>query len=240
MQRVLDIDLDFFLENICPLADVGKRPELWGHEPWDERRVRDFLEVNCGIDAPIHGRIFETHDGALLYWQELIEKKKLKEPFSVTHIDAHSDLGIGYPGPGFVLNTVISTRPELRRNSQRYYDMHELDEANYLLFAIGMRYVGELVNVRNPHSAEDIPREIIITDDDGKRCGIQLQSFASRLLESINGKEPYVTYEEYADHTQYRAKGKFDFMSLAVSPRYSPKEADFLSDVIAGYMVQDI
>lgn len=31
--RVLDIDLDFFLAGCCPLADKGRRPELFGHEP---------------------------------------------------------------------------------------------------------------------------------------------------------------------------------------------------------------
>ena len=240
MHNVLDIDLDFFLENICPLAEKGNRPELLGHEPWAEQRVRDFLETNCGLSKtePLPGRIFETHDGALLYWQELMEKGKLQPPFAVTHIDAHSDLAIGYPGPGFVLNTVISTKLDLRCDTDRYYRMHELDEANYLLFAIGMRYVAELINVRNPHSVEDIPREIIFTDDNGKRCGIQLSSFASKLLESINGKEPYVPYTEFKDYTKYMAKSKFDFVSLAMSPRYAPKEADALAEIIREYITE--
>lgn len=56
--RVLDIDLDFFLAGCCPLADKGRRPELFGHEPWESGRVRRFLEGNCGLskDRPIPGR----------------------------------------------------------------------------------------------------------------------------------------------------------------------------------------
>ena len=99
--RVLDIDLDFFLAGCCTLADKGRRPELFGHEPWESGRVRRFLEGNCGLskDRPIPGRIFETHDSALELWRDMLEAKRLTAPFDVTHIDAHSDLGIGYPGP---------------------------------------------------------------------------------------------------------------------------------------------
>ena len=111
--RVLDIDLDFFLAGCCPLADKGRRPELFGHEPWESGRVRRFLEGNCGLskDRPIPGRIFETHDSALELWRDMLEAKRLTAPFDVTHIDAHSDLGIGYPGPGYVLNGVLPISP---------------------------------------------------------------------------------------------------------------------------------
>ena len=237
MQHLLDIDLDFFLADCCPLAAEGQRPSLFGHEPWEKQRVSDFLEQNCGLskEKKIKGRIFETHDKALIFWQELMKKGLLSAPFSVTHIDAHSDLGIGDPGPGFVLSTVISTRLDKRCDTDRYYGMKQLDEANYLLFAVGMRYVGELINVRNPRSRQDFPQEVFIEDEDGKRCAIFLSSFASRLLESVNGKEPVIPYAEYADYTQYRAKEPFDFASLAISPRYAPKEADELLDVFSDY-----
>lgn len=117
--RVLDIDLDFFLADCCPLADPGERPDLAGHEPWPEDEVIRFLEEQCGLDAahPIPGRIFETHDRALLFWEEQIAQGRLSVPFDVTHVDAHSDLGIGYPGPGYVLYNVISMPPEKRLNT---------------------------------------------------------------------------------------------------------------------------
>lgn len=41
--RVLDIDLDFFLADCCPLAEPGERPCLAGHEPWSEADVVRFL-----------------------------------------------------------------------------------------------------------------------------------------------------------------------------------------------------
>lgn len=76
---------------------------------------------NCGLNTErkIPGRVFETHDGALQFWQELIAAGQLSVPFEVTHIDAHSDLGIGRPGPGFVLNSVLplSLRKERTSNA---------------------------------------------------------------------------------------------------------------------------
>lgn len=231
--NILDFDLDFFLANCCPLAKKGERPSVNGCFPWQEKDIRSFLENNCKLSKTnkITGRIFQTHDMALCYWHELIEQGKLVTPFSVTHIDAHSDLGIGYPGPGFVLNTVISTRLEKRVAIQRYYDMNELDEANYLLFALSFRWISSLTNVRNPKSRPDMPKQILLSENT-----IKLQSFASKLLEPANGAEPCVSYTEFSNYTEYAAKTPFDYVSFAISPRYLPQEADFIADIVSEYI----
>ena len=235
--RVLDIDLDFFLADCCELAPLGKRPPLLGHEPWSEDAVRRFLEENCGLnrDNPIPGRAFETHDGALLFWEELIVSGKLKAPFEVTHIDAHSDLGIGKPGPGFVLNSVITLDPVKRIDVKRYYEMKQLDEANYLLFALAFRWVNSLENVRNPKSRADIP-DFAYKNDCGEYTHIKLSSFVSKLFEAKNGEEPVIPFAVYSDYTEFKSKGEYDFVSVARSPRYAPKEADALMEVIGEYI----
>ncbi len=235
--KVIDIDLDFFLNDCCELAPEGERPPLPVHEPWSENAVRAFLENNCGLSNKhrIPGRVYETHDGSLRMWHELIGSGKLTAPFSVTHIDAHSDLGIGMPGPQFVLFNVLSYDPEKRPDIERYYRMNKLDEANYLLFALAFRWVNELINVRNPKSRPDIP-PIAFKNMDGEYSIIRLESFISRLFESQNGPEPFIPFRVYADPFKFKADGAFDFASLAVSPRYSPKEADALIPVISEYM----
>ena len=141
--RVLDIDLDFFLADCCPLAELGHRPSLPGHEPWEASAVRAFLENQCGLSrtAPKPGRIFETHDQALTFWEEQIAAGRLTAPFDVTHVDAHSDLGIGYPGPNFVLFNVLSMPVQKRLDYTAFYAQKKLDEANYLLFALAMRRI---------------------------------------------------------------------------------------------------
>jgi len=233
--RVLDIDLDFFLADCCPLAAPGRRPALEGHEPWAEEAVVAFLEGNCGLSetAPLPGRIMETHDGALRFWDERLREGSLRAPFHVTHVDAHSDLGIGRPGPGFVLNSVLGREPARRADISAYYAQKQLDEANYLLFALAFRWIGRLDNVRNPRSRPDIPREILAP---GRGDAIRLSSFVSRFLEERNGPEPEVPFHVYDDYAAFRAPGDFDFMTVAVSPRYAPREADALLPVFARYM----
>lgn len=235
--KVLDIDIDFFLEDCCELAPVGERPPVSGCEPWSEERVRSFLEINLGLSKEnrIKGRLFETHDEALSFWRELISEGKLSVPFEAVHIDAHSDLGIGRPGPGFVLNSVITLPVEKRSDIERYYRMRELDEANYLLFALAFRWVNNLINVRNPRSRPDIPN-FAEKDEAGEYKSIRLTSFASKLLEQKNGAEPLIPFTVYNAPRAYRACCGFDFISVARSPRYLPKEADKLMDIAAEYV----
>ncbi len=233
--RVLDIDLDFFLADCCPLAEVGKRPCLEGHEPWPEERVIAFLEEQCGLSAedPVPGAILETHDMALTFWRDRMAEGRLEAPFHVTHVDAHSDLGIGRPGPGFVLNGVLPRLMEKRADIEKYYEICQLDEANYLLFAIAFRWISSLDNVRNPMSRADIPREILMP---GRDDMIQLTSFAARLSEGANGPEPVIPFNVYHDYGDFKAEGPYDFVTLAISPRYAPEKADELLSVIGRYI----
>lgn len=237
--RVLDIDLDFFLSDCCPLAEHGFRPSVIGHEPWPEDRVRRFLETNCGLNKqqPTRGRVFLTHDSALQFWAELIDSGLLTVPFHLTHIDAHSDLGIGKPGPGFVLNSVLAVAPNRRVQIEKYYSMKQLDEANYLLFALAFRWICSLENVRNPKSRPDIPSVIAFKDESGEYCRIRLDSLISRLKESVYGSEPYIGFKVFDDYTDFSADAPYDFVSFAISPRYLPKEAEHLIDVAKDYIL---
>ena len=156
---VLDLDLDFFLTDCCPLAKKGERPCSDAAKPWDEAAVTDYLERHLGLSKshPIPGIITQTHDGALPFWQTRMERGLLTRPFSVVHIDAHADLGIGKPGPGIVLNGVLGIDPKIRDRFSRYYENRQLDEANYLLFALAFRWINALTLVRDPFSRPDLP-----------------------------------------------------------------------------------
>ncbi len=234
MQRVLDIDLDFFLADCCPLAQANQRPALQGHEPWSAEAVRAFLEERCLLsrEHPLPGQVFMTHDEALGYWTALMARGELKAPFHVTHMDAHSDLGIGYPGPGYVLYNVLSLPPQRRLELDRFYREKKLDEANYLLFALAARIIGSLDNVRRPFSREDVPRQLLTSDGGHIRLP---QSFPD-LFEKVNGPEPWIPYREYKEDGSFCAAAPYDFVSLAVSPRYAPQEVDGLIPVFRSYM----
>ena len=237
--RVLDIDLDFFLADTCPLAEKGSRPALTEHEPWPAADVRAFLTERCGLSParPVPGRVFETHDGALFLWQELLAAGRLAAPFDVTHIDAHSDLGIGRPGPGIVLNGALCQRPETRCDGHAYAARGQLDEANYLLYALAFRWVRRLENVRNPKSKKDMPAEIVsVRDAAGVPTALRLAPPLPELFEKMNGREPEIAYREYPSGADFCAETPYDFASLAISPRYAPAEADALVAVFREFI----
>lgn len=232
--RVLDLDMDFFLSGPCPLAEIGERPDESCADVWADEDVIRFLEEQCGLnrEKPVPGLIFDTHDKALDFWQARIEDGSLTVPFDVVHVDTHSDLAFGPPGTGFVLNVVLSRLPDQRADIGNYRKAVELDEANYLLFAIAMRWISGLAYVRNPKSHQDVPRQLL--DAQGN---IHLRSFISAMMEGKNGKEPVIPFDVYDDYRQFSQKG-YDFVTMAQSPRYSPASADRIMDIVRRYITE--
>ena len=74
IMRILDIDLDFFLNTIHYWGNGDERLSEGGFVPWSEQKVIHFLEVHCGIAGKkIRGRIVTKHNEALYFWEELSE-----------------------------------------------------------------------------------------------------------------------------------------------------------------------
>lgn len=234
MTSVLDLDLDFFLSDVCPLAEEGARPDAASAEPWSEEEVRAFLENTLRISKtrPIPGRVFETHDQALDFWKELLDRRVLEAPFSVMHVDAHTDLGIAERGYPFVRHTVLAKPVPMRAQIAAYREMHKLTEANYLSFALAFRWVSSLTNVRIPPSKPDFPTEMLSPGG-----GIRLFTAFPALFEAKNGEEPLIDYIEARYPEPFSVPGQFSAMSLAVSPRYTPSSADRLIRIISEYML---
>ena len=230
--RVLDLDMDFFLSDPCPLAPLGERPAEESARPWSDDEVIRFLEEQCGLsrEHPVPGAIFDTHDKALDFWHARMQEGRLTTPFEVVHVDTHSDLAFGPPGTNFVLNVVLSRLPQQRAAIDDYHKAVELDEANYLLFALAFRWISRLTYVRNPRSHQDIPRQLL--DSDGN---IHLRSFISQMMEGKNGKEPVVPFDVYDDYRQFKQTG-YDFVTMAQSPRYAPESADRIMEIVRQYI----
>lgn len=233
--RVLDIDMDFFLSDVCELAAVGERPSEDEASPWKEADVRAFFERKCGLSRvhPLPGRVFDTHDGALWLWHEQIASGALSVPFHVTHVDAHSDLGIGRPGPAYVLESVLAQPPGRRIDLEKYVREKKLDEANYLLFALAFRWIASLKNVRNPCSRADIPAQILREAEEALR----LESTLARLIPQFDYNEPMVPYAACAAK-DFKAEENYQLASLAISPRYAPRKADFIAEIFREYIVE--
>ena len=230
--RVLDLDMDFFLSDPCPLAPLGARPDESSAAAWSEEEVVRFLEEQCGLDCehPVPGAVFDTHDKALDFWAARIADGSLAAPFEVVHVDTHSDLAFGPPGTGYVLNVVLSRAVKMRADIAAHRKAVELDEANYLLFALAFRWISKLSYVRNPKSHQDIPKQLL--DGEGN---IRLRSFVSQLMEGMNGREPVIPFDVYDDYRTFRQTG-YDFVTMAQSPRYAPKPADRIMEIVGRYI----
>ena len=230
--RVLDLDMDFFLSRPCPLAPLGERPAESCAGVWPDEEVIRFLEEQCGLSAenPVPGAIFDTHDKALDFWAARLADGSLNTPFEVVHVDTHSDLAFGPPGTNYVLNVVLSRLPQQRAAIDTYRNAVELDEANYLLFALAFRWIDRLSYVRNPKSHQDIPKRLL--DVDGN---IHLRSFISQMMEGKNGKEPVIPFDVYDDYRKFEQKD-YDFVTLAQSPRYAPASADRVMEIVRRYI----
>ena len=59
-----------------------------------------------------------------------------------------------------------------------------------------------------------------------------------RLLPQYDFLEPVIPYAAYDDFRSFCAAAPYDLASLAISPRYAPKEADFIADVFREYITE--
>jgi len=231
--KVLDLDMDFFLTDACPLAPLHERPDESCAAPYADEEVVRFLEEQCGLSRahPLPGAIFDTHDKALDFWLSRMRAGELNAPFEVAHVDTHSDLAFGPPGPDFVLKAVLTRKPETRAALDAYRHGVKLDEANYLLFALAFRWISSLTYVRNPRSWRDVPP--CLMEDAGH---IRLTSDIAALMEGVNGREPAIPFEQVDDYHAFSQTG-FDFVTLAQSPRYAPSSADRIIALVRSYIV---
>lgn len=145
MQRVLDIDLDFFMYEV---ADGRTRDDdRLDHEefpPWTLDETISFLSGRCGLRQKRPGIVTEHHGELFFRWRDAIDRGLLRVPFHVTHVDAHADLGMGDAGFVDLLSDLV-----FRDVADRRDPGPALLDGNLLAFAVGNRWIGELDFVYN-------------------------------------------------------------------------------------------
>ena len=118
-----------------------------------------------------------------------------------------------------------------------------LNEGNFLLFAMACRWISDLVYVFGEGGGDD---EIGYILPDRKRPASELQllgvgSHGIDLL--LNGQEPDVLHREPSvpyrsmRWEKFAAVGRYDFICLTRSPRYTPNTADPLFDMLCDEFV---
>ncbi len=148
--HILDLDLDFFLDKIAHRRpDKGKRLPSWGYKPWKKDEVRSFLERQCLLSTanPTKGRVVTHHDEVFWLWRDLVDARQIGVPFSVVHVDAHSDLGMGYPAADrYVMTELLHESLEDRKSPFK----SQVKPGNFLLFAVACCWVSQITFVLHP------------------------------------------------------------------------------------------
>lgn len=244
--RVLDIDLDFFVENPVDMP-AGERPDAADHPVWDAADAVAFLRERCGLHERLPGFVTERHHQAFAVWRSAIGAGRLTTPFHVTHVDAHADLGMGDSGHEHLME-LLQRAPEARTHPRvaREGDWGDLQEGNYLLFAIACRWLSSLEYV-HPHGQPGDagrPSDLhfwYMADFDPAAGQIALPHISLEQIRDMNRwmarqfdvaeREPAVPFT--ATHfEEFQAREPYDVVCLTRSPRYSPAEADELFDLI--------
>lgn len=254
--RVLDIDLDFFLDDVAHMADSSET-RLDGEEfqPWAGEDVRHFLVDRCGLEGPRPGAAVEQHNEVFYLWGEAILSGSVTAPLDVVHVDAHADLGLGDAAYAYLIGDLayqpITERyPTLRaRRPRSRAEMLDLanqavTDGNWLMFALACGWLSKLTYVSNLPSRRwqdgrpgDLMHPLMMGFE---MAADHLQVVASRedfvmrgrgVPERIDGRDPPVAFE-VRSRDDYCAEEPFDLVFLTRSPQYTPVESDPIYDAI--------
>lgn len=243
--HVLDLDLDFFLNNVAYFKDDhDKRLDSKLYKPWIKSQVRSFLEKKCGLSVPtpLKGRTVDHHDGAFDFWRYLIENNKISIPFDVTHVDSHNDLGLGDSGYCYLMSDLLHIDPKDR---PYMLQRSKIEPGNFLAFAIACRWIANINWVHHPGQRDGL---LIyhFKDYDTKSGLIQLKKLERNVFDdhsmtllrkkpTILSVEPVVAFKK-TSWKSFKAIVPFDYVVLSKSPGFTPAESDELIPIIESYM----
>ncbi|MGU3587370.1 hypothetical protein ACLBYD_30025 [Rhodococcus sp. C26F] len=248
VQRILDIDLDFFVTPVVHYPQSDERPLAEDYSVWPVETAIEFLRNKFGLTGRLPGILTENHGDLFFRWREAIADGVLVPPFRVTHLDAHADLGLGDSGYKYLMTSLLSEPPEDRQ--QPRVGATGLNDGNFLLFAIACRWIHDLTYVYGEGGGSD---ELFLAMKGFKRPYDYIQLAAmdnqdlQRLISAPTGGyipvvshlEPEVPYQ--ASHwDEFQAEVPFDFICLTRSPVYTPSTADLLYDAISAAFIAPV
>jgi len=237
--RVLNIDLDFFLNDIAYFVHDKKRLNSNEYRPWSETELRFFLEHNCGLSKAVHGKIIVHHHEAFPFWRSLIEKNQLNYPFELVHIDGHADLGLGDDAWVYIVTELLNKEP-----SERWYPKKEkLRFGNYLSFAIACRWISDFTFVTHHKWEGRDLMSVHFEDFDPRKGFLQMKKYRKEDIGFNLPEKTPLNYEpkipfQCIDYRDFTSDGDFDYIVLSQSPGYTPKESDKLISIFKEYIIE--
>ncbi|MBK5219775.1 MAG: UPF0489 family protein [Thermoleophilia bacterium] len=246
--RILDIDLDFFVEGVAHwrTSDSGR---LDGEEysPWLAADALSFLEQRCLLNGPLPGLALEHHRELFFRWRDGVEREALATPFHVTHVDAHADLGLGEISYQYLMTSLLFEAPEDRVRPKE--GQAGLDDGSFLAFSIACRWISDLVYVFNEGGGQDV-FGFFREGFDPTANFIQLAAMTRAEMEMVAGLrgrpretrpqrlEPRVPFAE-VPWRDFQADAPFDLIFLTRSPAFTPPQSDVLFDEIRGQFIDE-
>ncbi|PBC19308.1 hypothetical protein FJV80_25370 [Mesorhizobium sp. WSM4310] len=243
--NIADIDLDIFLDDVCSLDRRPRAPSTT--RPWTGEQLRRFLEDQCGLKRALSssrpkGRFVVHHDEAFPILNVLSQNGAV--PLTLTHIDAHSDLGTGVGDLSWkdIGGRLLALTPKERAAAIPHHGMERISAANYLSYALACRWLRMLTYVHHAHSGDDL-MPFFFRDFD-PACGIMELRYVPRvhdvrsreeLLALPHILEPPIPFQKVPVEA-YRAAELFEYVILCQSPGYTPAEADTLIPIFQDYV----
>ena len=237
MMRVLDLDLDFFVHGVEYMRESdGPRPSEWV-SPWSIDAAMSFLEDRCGLSTPLPGAVVEHHGEMFGRWRDAIDAGHLPALFSVTHVDAHADLGLGDAAYVDMAANLLYQPVEVREG--RPGSPPGLGDGNFLAFAIACRWLSDLTYVHNDEGGHDLLVFHMLNYENDADV-IQLKAMSTESVYDWAGQrgkptpdrvEPSVPFRQ--DRWDcYEALEPFDAVCLCRSPGFTPAGCDSIFDEI--------
>jgi hypothetical protein len=238
VQLVIDLDLDLFVHpTILGGRDCAEHALSEEHQASPMATIECFLhhQLKLQPSPPTPGLLFDYHVQSYEEWRKLIISGRLKIPFEVIHVDAHDDLLSGFEVT-YLLEEWIKEPDKIKKRPER------LTSANYLGFAVVNGWVGSLTWVHRPES-QGVGQRWLFKDFTAESGLLQPKEFVpggiarsseegrirapAGIFES-RGEIPFVEF----DFPYYEIERKADFLFVARSPSYTPKELDDHLDLV--------
>lgn len=238
--NILNIDLDFFLNEIAIEKSVDERLDSEEFIPWEEDDFRSFLENRCGLSIinKIRGKIITYHDEALSIFSNLFEENSNNQML-LTHIDAHTDLKAGYPNAGlkYLLQELNNIAIEERATA---IDHSHIGPANYLSFAISLNLFSEITFVHHSKFDYDDMPVSFFKDSNPNSGYIEMKGYdvSDQILKNPINIDQSIPFH-ILSMDAYTFTESYDYLIFCKSPGYTPETADFLIDIVTEYLIDD-
>jgi len=247
--KILDIDLDFFLDKNEFGQNVFATDRLDSeyHKPWKVEDVISFLDINCSLKGQKYKGKYFTHHHEVYYF--LKEQCKDGVTAEIDHVDGHADLGLGDSSYKYISTELLGFNVEERVNKivcngEGKY----LTPGNYLAFAISCRWINKINYVHPANAGNDLAwfhfKNFASSSNIIQQKHLSEKDFYTVLNgnreEAINKISPY-SYEPEIPFVKFtpnnfESDGSYDFVLLTQSPGFTPKESDTLIPEILRYI----